>query len=307
MRVFGLFFISLLLLLSSCRNLVKQYDNRIESVYKRNSFTSEVLNKNGHQIFYFDNKRENAPVLMLIHGFGGDGKLSWKDQIKAFQDDYRVIVPDILWFGKSKSEQAPNLVSQIDAIQTLINSLSLKNVHLVGISYGGFISLGVAQEEESRLASLTIVDSPGVHFTDQELKEFCDKIGVNSITEAFVPENSEEVQRMMDFSFYNPPFLTSTMREQAIGIYVSKNPEEQKKLLEDLPSNRASFQELNIEIPVLILWGEEDEIFLVEDAYQLQKQLDAKLKVIPGAGHSLPVEEPDEFNKALQDFISKIQ
>src|SRR5690554_1145904 len=304
MVIFRYVFVLILLTgLVSCKNMVNTFDQHVHKTYLRKGYVSERIQEGPHEIFYYDNKRENVPVLLFIHGFGGDGKISWKNQAKAFERNYRVIVPDILWFGKSKSKDAPELQTQIDAIKELINHLDIDNIHLVGISYGGFISLGFAQQNQEKLASLTIVDSPGVHFTDEELKAFCDKVGVENVADAFLPTNSDEVKRMMDFSFRKAPMLPAVIREQAIGIYLSKNPEEQRKMLEDLPKNRAQFKSLDISIPVLILWGEDDEIFLISDAHQLQAQLDAELVIVPKAGHSLPVEQPKDFNQVLKQFI----
>lgn len=301
--VFLLFAFSIL---TSCKNIVSKFDRYVHKTYLRKGYVNETFQTKTHQINYYDNKREEAPVLLFIHGFGGDGKISWKSQAMAFEEDYRVIVPDILWFGESKSLQTPELQTQINAINELIENLKLENIHVVGISYGGFISLGIGHQNQSKLASLTIVDSPGVHFTDKELQEFCDKIGVDNVADAFLPENSKEVKRMLDFTFRKAPKLPAGIREQTIGIYLAKNPEEQRELLENLPQNRNEFRDLDIDVPVLILWGEEDEIFLISDAEELQAQLGAKLIIIPKAGHSLPAEQPKAFNKALSEFIEEI-
>lgn len=300
-------FLIIVLGFMSCKNVVKNYDTRIHKTYVRKDFSSESVQLGNHKIFYYDNKRENAPVLLFVHGFGGDGKLSWIDQAKSFSEDYRVIIPDILWFGKSQSTDAPELQTQVNAINELINHLKIDQIHLVGISYGGFISLGVAQENGQKLASLTIVDSPGVHFSDEEQKAFTDKIGVDHIADAFIPENSAEVKRMFDFAFRNPPKLPKFIREQTIGVYLSQNPKEQRRLLENLPENRKEFQELKVDTPTLILWGEDDEIFLVRDAKELQHQLGAELVVIPKAGHALPSEKPKAFNKELRQFIERVE
>jgi pimeloyl-ACP methyl ester carboxylesterase len=280
-----------------------KYDSYVHKSYQRNGFTAQAVILGKNELFYYDNKRENAPVLLFIHGFGGDGKISWKEQAEAFEDDYRVIIPDILWFGKSKSTEAPELATQIDAINDFIEYLKIEKVHIVGISYGGFVSLGVAQENEEKLASLTIVDSPGVHFSDEESKIFSDKIGAESIADAFIPKTSDGVKRMLNFTFRKPPKFSNGIRAQILGFYISKNPKEQREMLKNLPENRNQFLNVNITIPVLILWGEQDEVFLIEDAKQLQRQLGAELVIIPKAGHSLPAEQPKDFNKALRSFL----
>ncbi|PWH85294.1 alpha/beta fold hydrolase [Brumimicrobium oceani] len=297
----------ILLSLMSCKNIVTRYDTFVHKSYVRKDFSSESIALGNHEVFYYDNKRKDAPVVLFVHGFGGDGKLSWIEQAKTFSKDYRVIIPDILWFGRSKSKDAPELQTQINAMAALIKSLEIERLHLVGISYGGFISLGLAQELNEKLASLTIVDSPGVHFSDEEQKAFIDKIGVDHIADAFIPKNSEEVERMFSFAFRKPPKLPKFIRTQTLGVYLSQNPEEQRSLLLNLPQNRKAFEHLNIKTPTLILWGEDDEIFLVKDAKELQKQLNAELIVIPKAGHGLPSEKPKAFNEALNSFIQRIE
>lgn len=306
-RYLAILSLGLLSGLMGCKNIVRNFDKQVHKSYQRNDFKSQIIALGEHEIFYYDNKRENAPVLLFIQGFGGDGKISWKDQAEAFGGEYRVVIPDLLWFGKSTSEGSPELTTQIDAINKLIDYLELDKVHVVGISYGGFVSLGVAQKNEDKLASLIIVDSPGVHFTDEESKIFSDKIGVEKIADAFVPQNSDEVKRMLNFASRKPMTFTKGVRKQILGFYLSKNPIEQREMLENLPENRNQFVDLKINKPVLILWGEDDEVFLIEDAKQLQEQLGAKLVVIPKAGHSLPIEQPKDFNKELREFIVNVE
>lgn len=306
LRLSFILFLGMSFTFVSCKNIVQKFDQQIHKSYERNNFVEQKIHLNEHEIFYYDNNKENAPILLFVHGFGGDGKISWKDQAEYFSKDYRVIIPDILWFGNSKSTATPQLKTQIDALQQLIHHLSLQNVHLVGISYGGFIALAYAKSHQKNLASLTLVDSPGAHFSDKELKAFCEKVGVDEIADAFVPTNSDEVKRMMEFSFRKKPPLPAKIRKQTLGIYLSKHPVEQRKMLEELPSNRQQFEALNITVPVFILWGEEDQIFLTSDALELQAQLDAQLEIIPKAGHALPAEQPKAFNQSLKKFIQSI-
>ena len=298
-----LYFFALGLFLSSCGNTVKNFDNRLSKKFNKKGFAAESIDQNGHHLYYWDNKKENAPVIIFVHGFGGDGKISWFNQAFDFQEDYRVIVPDILWFGESYSSKKPALSTQIHAIRTLIEELGLSDVNLCGISYGGFIVLGYAHKYESDLKSLCIVDSPGGMITDEEIYDFCKSVDVKDVKEAFVPENGHDVKRLLDFSFYKPPFLPNFIREQTIGIYFSKNPEAQKNLLENLPSNRASMSG-KTKIPTLILWGKEDQVFKVDNAFELQEEIGAELTVFEKAGHALPEEKHKAFNERYRKFLN---
>ncbi|MEX1190569.1 MAG: alpha/beta hydrolase [Brumimicrobium sp.] len=302
-KLFSLTLIAILLLFNSCNKTVKKFDNRLANKYINRGFSSNKIEKNGHSIFYWDNKKENSPVVVFIHGFGGDGKISWEKQAKDFNDDYRVIVPDLLWFGNSTSTKTPSLSMQIDAISTLLKELSVQNANLVGISYGGFISLGFAYKYPNRLNSVTIVDSPGSVITDEEIDSFCKSVGADNTVDAFVPENADEVKRLLNFSFHKPPKLPSFIREQTIGIYLSKYPKQQSLLLKDLPQNRDSLTG-EYDVPTLILWGKEDKVFSIQNAKDLSSNLGAELTIFENAGHALPEEQHKAFNKRLKTFLN---
>lgn len=300
-RIF--FCIVLTCFLSGCGNIVKNFDNKLSKRYNDQGFSAESIDENGHHITYWDNKKENAPVIVFVHGFGGDGKISWLNQAFEFQKNYRVIVPDILWFGNSHSSKKPALSTQIHAIRTLIQELELSDVNLCGISYGGFIVLGYANKYHLDLKSLCIVDSPGSTITDEEISDFCKSVEVDDVKEAFVPENGKDVKRLLKFSFNKPPLLPNFIRKQTIGIYFSKHPQAQRDLLEELPSNRSTMSG-ETKIPTLILWGKEDQVFKVDNAHELQKEIGAELTVFEKAGHALPEEKHEAFNSRYQTFLN---
>ena len=285
--------------------MVKNFDKRLSKKYERKGFTAESIDKNGHHLYYWDNKKEDAPILLFVHGFGGDGKISWMEQAFEFQQDYRVIIPDILWFGESYSSKTPTLSTQIHALKTLIEGLKLKDVNLCGISYGGFIVLGYANKYPEDLKTLCIVDSPGNIITDKEIDDFCASVGVKNIKEAFVPEDEKDVKRLLHFSFYKPPPLPGFIQKQTIGIYFSKHPQEQRALLDDLPKNRYSISG-QTKMPTLILWGKEDQVFKEQNAFDLQKEIGAEeLMIFNKAGHALPEERHKAFNKRYELFLNE--
>ncbi len=287
-----------------CKNIVDRYDERMAKRYEKKGFVQDTMNSSRFNVNYWDNNKKNAPVIVFVHGFGGDGKISWWGQVKKLNEDYRIVVPDILWFGNSSSTEQPTLSAQIEAVNELMTHLELKKVHLAGISYGGFISLGVAHRYPENLQTLTLVDSPGPTVSKRDIEAFCNRIGVDSIQEAFVPTTGQEVKRLMEFSFEDPPLLTNGIREQTIGRYFSKYPTQQSALLRELAANR---NELSGTVPVktLVLWGKEDQVFSTEQAKALADLLNADLKIIEGAGHALPGEKSSAFNQSLEAFIRK--
>jgi pimeloyl-ACP methyl ester carboxylesterase len=298
--------LSLSFLSTSCQKAVSLYDKSVYKTYAKNGFDEKVLVENGHTMHYFDNALENKPTLVLVHGFGGDGKVTWERQVKDFSKDFRIVVPDLLWFGQSNSSREATLQTQVNALKTLIDNLKLTEVHLVGISYGGFVTLAYASSYEKTLSSLTIVASPGNVIDDEEVKDFCMRNNVSDVKEIFVPKNAESVKRLFHISMVKPPPFPMVVYQAIFEKYFSRYPNEQEKLLDNLPTNKDRVAE-QLEIPTLILWGAKDKIFSVDNAYKLQQKLNSRLVVHPTTGHTYPGEDPKHFNNELLKFIRSIE
>lgn len=290
--------------LTSCSETVEKFDKRLTKKYKKKGFKANVLEENGHSIFYHDNNKKDAPTIVFIHGFGGDGKISWADQAKAFKEEYRVIIPDLLWFGSSISTKTPTLKTQTEAIHTLLKALHISDAHIVGISYGGFVAIDYAHTYADNLKSLTIVNSPGAVVEDAEIDKFCKQVGVSDVKEAFIPKTGEDVKRLLEFSFYHPPKIPDFLMDQVLEQYFSKHPLEQAELLDDLPTNRDRLHG-PVKAPTKIIWGMEDQVFHVYDGYTLKWEMIADLTVISHAGHALPGEKPSSFNEVLLAFLKR--
>ena len=298
--------LSLSFISTSCQRAVRIYDRSVQKSYAKCGFESKKLETNEFTIQYFDNELQNKPVLLLLHGFGGDGKVTWERQIKDFSKDYRVIVPDLLWFGESFSTQSPSLQTQVNGMRLLLDKLHVSNVHLIGISYGGFVALSFASEHEDLLNSLTIVSSPGNVIDDQEIAAFCAKNEVADVKEIFVPKDAQAVKRLFDISMVKPPKLPTVLYQAIFEKYFSVYPIEQEQLLDNLPSNKDKIK-TDLSIPTFIMWGAKDEIFNVGNAYKLQELLSSELVVHPTTGHTYPGEEPKHFNTELLKFIESVE
>lgn len=300
--IMGLSILAVLLSVS-CSSSVENFDNRLHKKYEKKGFEAKTVTIGEHELFFYDNNNASSkPPIIFIHGFGGDGKISWFKQVPDFYEEYRVIVPDILWFGNSISKAEPTLLSQIDAMQALLRHLNIEKAHAVGISYGGFIALGLAKKHADLLASVVIVNSPGAVIKDEEIDRFCKDVGVSDVKEAFIPKKASDVRRLLNFSFHKKPFIPGSLLDQVLETYFSKHPEEQAKLLDELPSNRERMSG-SIDVPAKVIWGLEDQIFHVYDAYGLKKEIGAELTVIKNAGHALPGEKPKAFNETLKRFL----
>jgi pimeloyl-ACP methyl ester carboxylesterase len=246
-------------------------------------------------------------TLLLIHGFGGEGDVTFIRQLPYFAKSYQVIVPDLLWFGESNSSKTPSLNAQAEAIIQLLDSLNIDKVHIVGLSYGGFVCFELYRTIKERIQSVVIVDSPGPSFNLNYLDEFLDKNGVKAASDLFVPKNAEELQRLMDIVMYRDIKLPASILQNLFDKYWSRFQKEQTILLEELPENKVTFNEFTDydQDDFLVIWGKNDEVFPYQSGLDLAKFLNCDIIAFNRSGHIVSVDKARKFNHALSQFLNR--
>jgi pimeloyl-ACP methyl ester carboxylesterase len=233
-----------------------------------------------------------GPTMVMLHGTGGAPR--FLPAMQALARQFEVIVPQAPGFGGTA---APDWLQSIsDLAQFYLEFLEmfdLRDVHLVGLSLGGWVAAELAVRNASRLASLTLMGAPGIkapgfeprdptahRSEEQAVREiyFDTKLADDAVARAFAPAN-EAVRR-------------ANQRIVALlaGQHRYHDPQLQRWLH-------------RIRIPTLILWGENDRVFPLACGETWRDAISgARLVVLPRCGH-LPIQEkPDEFAACVAEF-----
>lgn len=255
------------------------------------------------RIDYFDGGQ--GPVLVLLHGFGGNGSITWRKQVKTLSKRFRLIIPDLCWFNKSYSQSQPTLEAQVEALSALLKSIDVQEYSLAGISYGGFVSLALASHEPKKVSKLIIIDCPGHTFNTSELHTLANKLEVKSVEDIFVPNSPEELKRLLKLASYSPVLIPKGILRQIYEVYFYNNHEQQRELLRTLEKTTSLDSVEKIGLDCAIIWGEKDEVFALSEGKKLAEALHAKFVVIKRAGHIVNLEKSKKFNKILVDLLEK--
>jgi len=253
----------------------------------------------GNNFFYEDLNSEKGKAILLIHGHPFNHTM-WKYQYEEL-NNFRLILPDLKGYGKSDfnfdkihiEEQALDLI-------LLLDELGIDKVHLVGLSMGGQIIVEFQRLFPSRVSSLIICASTPNSETEESyrnrlsLAETIDKIGMEEYTKNDIHKyiNLNEVE--IDSDVYNHLFkmMTETKKEGAVASHRGR------------AERRNNFGYLNqIKIPTLVIAGEKDFFFKVEDVKKVALEInEAEFKIIKNSGHLPNMEKPKEFNEIINDF-----
>jgi pimeloyl-ACP methyl ester carboxylesterase len=281
--------------------LIVNFQNRIVERFNQLGLKTCTFETEKHRIDYFDGGR--GPVLVLLHGFGGNGSVTWRKQVKPLSKQFRLIVPDLCWFNESYSQSAPTLEAQQEAISDLLKSLDIQEYALAGISYGGFVSLALANQEPQKVTKLLIIDSPGHTFDTNELSKLANKVKADRVEDIFVPTSPDKLKRLFKLASYAPVMIPKGILRQIYDVYFSKNHEQQRELLRTLAKTTLLDSVGKVALDCAIIWGEKDEVFPLSEGKKLAEALHAKFAIIKRAGHIVNLEKSNRFNKILIELL----
>ncbi len=241
--------------------------------------------------------------LVLIHGHPFDHTM-WYPQVVDFSDSYEVITPDLRGYGASSLPKKGNTKFEDYAtdILFLMDYLNINSFHLAGLSMGGQIIMEIFRQAPERVKTLIFadtfagLDTPEAKQARNDAATKLETEGMNNYADEVIykmikpdhvstmPEVAAHVIKMMKAT--SPAGAATAMRARSERIdYLTKV----------LPE---------INIPTLAIVGREDEFTPVAKAEELKENLqNCKLVVIEDAGHMPNLEHPEEFNKAVMDFL----
>ena len=291
------------LVLTACNSMVV-YQSISSSRVEWAGMTEQFLElPEGGRLHYWD--RGQGEPLILIHGLGGDAMMNWKEQMLSFDSRYRVIAPDLLWFGSSRSGAQKTLLSQAEAMFALMDHLGIDKAHVVGHSYGGFVAYKMMDRDIDRLKSLTLVSSPGPIIQDQELQELMERFEVENLENLFVPDRPADLQVLNKGIFHKPIPAPRFIYRDIHSTFIEPNKYAQKNLVKNLPRERASFDltKKHEGLPVFLIWGADDQIFPVHTGIDLSRYLNAPIAILEEGAHAIPAENPGVLSQLLEAFL----
>lgn len=257
---------------------------------------------NGLSVF-LEGNNSNKPIIFL-HGFPYDHTM-WHAQIEILKDKYFCVSYDIRGLGESPAGDGQfTMESFVDDLESIINHLNLNKPFISGLSMGGYISLRALERMQDKFSAAILCDTrseadnnegklkraAGIKRINTEgLAPFAKDFITNCFGNYFKQNRAEELNRIIEkSSAFNP-----------VGV---------KGCLLAMLSRTDTTQSLSkINIPTLLICGEQDALTPPAVMKEMFHKIpDAEFVEVKNAGHMTPIENPDEVNKAIVNFLSKI-
>jgi pimeloyl-ACP methyl ester carboxylesterase len=221
--------------------------------------------------------------------------------------DHRVIMPDLLWFGDSRSEDRDYSIDhQVRAVEALLDKLGASRADVVGVSYGGLVAHELASDRAALVRDLVLVDTPGRVYRRADYQQLCDRFGVDHLGKVLVPRDARGVETLLDLAYFDPPWIPGFALEQTLTSLYATQRDERVALLDSLLASQDALvsRPATLKASPLVVWGREDPVFPLEIGHRLAASLRAPLRVLEHARHAPNLEHPEEFNRILRGFLA---
>jgi len=237
----------------------------------------------------------DGPLVLFLHGIRGN-RSNWNAQVEALsRKGFKAAAWDARGYGDSEDYPGPlnfrdHLVGDVLRVA---EHFGASKFHLVGLSMGGRIARNVGIYHSDRLLSLTVVNAnPGFNsMSADDVRRF--------VTERKT-RTPESIRKLL-----GPNPRPGAYEELVQSIDAIRDESYRKTLEASVAQDRDAPIE-NIRAPTLILAGEEDKVYPPELARGMAKRIPgAELATMKGAGHLANLEQPDEFNRLLLDFLKR--
>lgn len=254
-----------------------------------------------------------GPSVLMLHGGGpgASGVPNYSRNIEALAKQFRVLVPDMPGYGHSTKGVDRNdpFGDLAGSMLGLLDTLGLKQVHLVGNSLGGACGLRMAMESPSSIGRIVLMGPGGVDTT-----RGLPTPGLKRLLKYYKGEGPslEKLTRFIrgDLVYDGSQVPDALIRER---FQASIDPETVASPPLLGPKGIPKFKNLDftrddrlegLDHPTLVLWGTEDKVNRPSGAYSLQRRMrNCDLYLFSKTGHWVQWERSDEFNAVVTAFL----
>ncbi len=266
-----------------------------------------LLQVNGAQVFVEDTGlppgRQDAESVVFGHGVLFSGK-QFRAQVDRMRDRYRCVAVDFRGQGLSPAaESGYDMDTLTDDVVAIIDELGLAPVHFVGLSMGGFVGMRLAARRPELVRSLVLLDTssgpePSANVPRYKLLAFI-----------FTWAGPRPLRKPVEKILFGPTYLADPRSKAEVDEWMEElsglDRNGLKKAIYGVIEREPIHSEIGrITAPTLVAVGSDDVATTRDKSEAIVAAIPgARLEIIPDAGHSSSVEQPDFVSDLIDEFI----
>ena len=245
-----------------------------------------------------------GPVVVLLHGLGGS-RTAWEPQLAALSASWRVVAWDLPGYGASAPLPGPlDFDVLADAAVRLFDAAGTEAAHLVGLSFGGMIAQHTALRHPDRVRSLTLLATSPAFGLDGTTADAW-RSGRLAPLDAGRPP-ADIAPEVIDA--IAGPGLTAAARAEQVAAMARIPEKALRRAIACLPTHDTRARLGEVTAPTLVVAGELDAETPPGYGRALADAIPrARFVLVPGAGHLLPAEMPEQVNALLIEHLARVE
>lgn len=272
----------------------------------------KYLELHGERVAYRD--AGHGEVILLIHGMAGSSA-TWRAVLPQLAKKYRVVAPDLLGHGDSAKPRGDySLGAFAVSLRDLLDELGIGRVTVVGQSLGGGVAMQFLYQHPDYCERLVLISSGGLGPDVGLILRLLSAPGAELVLPVATPKAVLRVGNKVK-SWLSGAGIHSPRGAEMWSAFSSlADPQTRQSFLRTLRSvvdyrgqavSALSRLQVQAGLPVMAIWGEDDNIIPVDHAYSaLAAREGCRLEVLPGVGHFAQVEAPMKVVDLIEDFIA---
>ena len=292
------------------------FEERRLAAFRRRGFVGGVRripDRAGRETYVLISGESPCPTV-LLHG-GAGNTVEWADVAPMLVGP--VVIPDRPGFGLSYPNDYRRVDYRADAAQwllELVDGLGVEQIDLVGNSMGGFFAIAFATAHPERVRRLALCGSPAGLFPKIGMfLQLWATPGIGALISKIRFRDTETLRKRLFGSYLVHPdrVATDLLEVALLGINLPGTADTNRAILQAVATLRGWRPEMRLDdalatlaVPTLFAWGDSDQIAHADIAEALTRRMpDARISMIPDAGHIPHLDQPGPVAAALNEFL----
>ena len=250
----------------------------------------------------YDEGGAGVPVI-FVHGFPHDRTL-WTPQLQGLTVQARCFAVDLRGFGETTAAAPYSVDQYADDLAGFMDVLHIERAVIAGLSMGGYVAFAMWRRHAPRVRGLVFSNTKAGADSDEarEKRKSVIKVareqGSGAVADAMITGMLGKTTRAKRPDIVNTVhrMMSAAPVDGVIGAL---------QAMMDRPDSNSTLG--TIDVPSLVVTGDEDAIIPIEEARVIQSGIrGSSLEVITGAGHLSNLERPAAFNHVVSEFLARL-
>jgi pimeloyl-ACP methyl ester carboxylesterase len=309
-----IYLLLLIFSISAC-NMVSVYHRSLDRKFTRKLDATVTLDINSTQLFcQYTISDSTKPYLLILHGFGVDGRLTFFQHLKYFSRQYNLIIPDLPGFGKSYTyNDNYSVYNSAHTIKLLLDTLKIPThkLYICGQSYGGLLAALVNKELQGNLAGISLNGSPVKYFNTDFFDKYNTEFKIENGIELVLPQNKKALTKLLKAGSMYPFFTPWFIKHQVLADVFLPNRTVKLKVVRAIVDEEKKLRADDYGFPlqknIVIVVGAKDKLIpkLVSDSLVNTIAKHANYKVFNRQSHNLMAEAKFGWRKYVNTTFKK--